>query len=169
MKCGVLGIVLVEFVRFCLFVSSPPRYLTFHFFAPTALIPPPTLLSALRHLPLYTSPSLTLTTFPSSLTLLLTPLYSLPSFSHRLLSSLDLRTAMSLSSSSSSDINPIKDGMTTLEIAQEEGVSLRLAKELLEGVEMERGELARDEQGGEGTRWFRNGFQGFVWDGTTVA
>lgn len=65
----------------------------------------------------------------------------------------------------------MREGLTTLEVmkAEEEqgvavGVGLALVKEMLEEVEM-RGELIRDEQGGEGIRWWRNGIKGWEWDG----
>lgn len=43
-----------------------------------------------------------------------------------------------------------------MEIAQTEGVALNLAKEMVEELEMGGGDVVRDEQGGEGVRWYRN-------------
>lgn len=64
--------------------------------------------------------------------------------------------------------------MQLVEVAREEGLSVGLAKEMVELVEMgERtagrggGGVVRDEQAQEGTRWYRNYMDGFVWDGQT--
>lgn len=61
-----------------------------------------------------------------------------------------------------------REGLTTLEVAKAEGegggVGVGLVKEMVEEVERE-GQVVRDEQGGEGTRWFRNLMSGVQWDG----
>lgn len=136
----------------------------------TALVSPKDLRLAAPHLPTYTTPRITLRCFPSGLTILHTPRFSPSSFTSRVLSLLDLRQALSSSFLTAFDVDrpsAEREGATTLEIAQEEKMALNLAKEMLEAVES-RGELVRDEQGDEGTRWHRNFFRGFVWDGTPV-
>lgn len=71
-----------------------------------------------------------------------------------------------------------REGASLLDIAHAEGLSVGLAKELLGVLELgERagagggagasagGAVVRDEQAGEGTRWYRNWISGAVWDG----
>lgn len=60
-----------------------------------------------------------------------------------------------LAASSSEGWEGEREGATTLQVAQTEGIALLLAREMVEGVE-EGGEVVRDEQGGEGVRWYRN-------------
>ncbi|GAA5903000.1 hypothetical protein JCM5296_004513 [Sporobolomyces johnsonii] len=140
-----------------------------------ALVSPKDLRSAAPYLPLFTAPALSLLTFPSGLTILHTPHFSLPAFTSRLLSHLDLRQALvaSLSDGEAGDEGERREreGMTLLEIAKVEGVSVGLGKEMVELVELgmagagEGGQIVRDEQGGEGVRWFRNFIVGYEWDG----
>lgn len=68
-----------------------------------------------------------------------------------------------------------REGASLLDIAHAESLSVGLAKELLGVLELgERpgaggagagGAVVRDEQAGEGTRWYRNWISGAVWDG----
>lgn len=63
------------------------------------------------------------------------------------------------------EVDARREGATTLEVARSEaetggdqgegGLGAALVKEMLEECEG-RGEICRDEQGGEGVRWFRN-------------
>nr|CRX79114.1 hypothetical protein ls5930a1_00148 [Leucosporidium scottii] len=152
-----------------------------------SLIPPSALTLSAPHLPLYTTtnngPSIHPHTFPSGLTILHTPFYSSHSFQQRLLAFLDLRQALASSLSLSAGAEGGRGGgggggATTLEIVRNEeeeeaalvvgggggGMSLAMIKEMLDEVEG-RGILVRDEQGGEGVRWWRNGISGSSWDG----
>ncbi|GAA5926199.1 hypothetical protein JCM1841_001153 [Sporobolomyces salmonicolor] len=140
-----------------------------------ALVSPKDLRSAAPYLALFTAPALSLLTFPSGLTILHTPHFSLPSFTSRLLSHLDLRQALvaSLSDGEAGDEGERREreGITLLEIAKVEGLSVGLGKDMVELVELgmdgvgEGGQIVRDEQGGEGVRWFRNFIVGYEWDG----
>lgn len=70
-----------------------------------------------------------------------------------------------------------REGVNVLEVARAERLSVGLAKEMMDLLEMGEGSAAaggerrggghvvRDEQGGEGTRWRRNLISGAVWDG----
>ncbi|KAK4048559.1 Vacuolar protein-sorting-associated protein 36 [Microbotryomycetes sp. JL201] len=163
-----------------------------------ALVPPSSLRSCAPYLPLYTSPRISMQTFKSGLTILHTPKYSIPAFSDRLLDALDVKVALSLSWTdalqSDNLIDGISDdtvetrierqGMTLLEIARNElettldsrlvststGVSFNLIKEMTEQVELVKGLVCRDEQFGQGVRWFRNHLTNpdwqLEWDGT---
>lgn len=53
---------------------------------------------------------------------------------------------------------------TTLEIAQEEGVPIGLASEMVDEAETE-GVVCRDEAEHGEIHWWMNVFQGYVWDG----
>ncbi|GAA6011479.1 hypothetical protein JCM10207_002633 [Rhodosporidiobolus poonsookiae] len=121
--------------------------------------------------------------FPSGLTVLHTPRFAPSSFAARVLDALDLREAVAASleaaqaeeaffagSGGEGDVGE-REGVSVLEVAREEGISVGLAKELLELVELgERGRSAggrivRDEQGASGVRWFRNVMDEMPWDG----
>lgn len=110
-----------------------------------------------------------------------------------MLDSLDLKQALaaSLESSELDDVGAAieveRQGVGLLDLAREEGISVGLAKELVELVEFGEsdrqrdgaggaggrrleaweGALCRDEQGGEGVRWYRNLISGAGgYDGT---
>lgn len=63
-----------------------------------------------------------------------------------------------------------------MEVAQEDGVTVGLAGEMIEAVEGD-GDVCRDDPGssikgssgggGAQVRWWANVFQGYVWDGQT--
>lgn len=119
--------------------------------APAALVSPKDLHLAAPFLSL-SSPRIYLRTFTKSgLTVLHTSRYTRSAFLARLLDALDLRRALA---ESSFDVE--RAGITTLEVAQEEHVALNFAREMVEEMEMGGGEVVRDEQGGDGVRWFRN-------------
>ncbi|EGU11464.1 Vacuolar protein sorting-associated protein 36 [Rhodotorula toruloides ATCC 204091] len=71
-----------------------------------------------------------------------------------------------------------REGLGVLEVADAEKLSVGLAKEMMELLEMGEatalggrvggGAVVRDEQGGEGTRWQRNYISHAVWDGQVV-
>lgn len=115
--------------------------------------------------------------FPSGLTILHTPRYSVRVFARRLLDFLDLRQALSASSGfddmaenngTENTVIPAieREGATTLEMAREENIALILAKEMVEEVEAIRSvTVVRDEQGGEGVRWYRDFISSATWDG----
>lgn len=105
-------------------------------------------------LSLYTSPPIYLRTLKSGLSVLHTSHFSTHNFTRRLLDWLDLRQALA-KSLTEAEKEKGKEGATTLEIAQEEKVALGMAKEMVEMCESE-GNVVRDEQGGEGVRWYRN-------------
>jgi len=119
-----------------------------------ALIPPSTFLQVLSLLPSYTSPPLLLRTFPSGLSVLHTPRYTHVAFTCRL-----------------SSLITLSGPRTTLEVAQEERVTVSLAGEMIAEVEKD-GEICRDEVqvdgpfgGGRDVRWWLNVFEDYVWDG----
>ncbi|GAA5931968.1 hypothetical protein JCM10213_006718 [Rhodosporidiobolus nylandii] len=134
-----------------------------------ALVSPRDLRLALSHLPALppspSAPPLRTRTFPSGLTILHTPRFSLPSFSARVLEALDVRQAVAASLEelpSDAEEAAEREGLTLLDLARLEGLSVGLVKELVELVELGDGasgrgggEIVRDEQGGEGCRWFR--------------
>ncbi|KAK4704021.1 ESCRT-II complex subunit VPS36, partial [Phenoliferia sp. Uapishka_3] len=106
------------------------------------------------------TPRIFLRTFSKSgLTVLHTSRFTRSAFLSRLLDTLDLRRALAESFITAFDVersSAEREGITTLELAQSEGVALNLAKEMVEELEIEGGEIVRDDQGGEGIRWFRN-------------
>lgn len=127
----------------------------------TALLPPTTFLQVTPHLPQHTSPPIHKRTFKSGLTVLHTPPYSQHAFSDRLTAHLTT------------------DGpKTTMEVAMIEGITVALAKEMINDAEM-RGDVVRAgaecviaDGGGvglgvgeAGVRWWPNVFVGYVWDG----
>lgn len=151
-----------------------------------ALVSPKDLRLAAPYLPHYAlshATAVRLRVFPSGLTILYTPHFSLPSFSARILELLDLRqaTVASLSEAEVLGMAEIerreREGVNVLEVARAEQLSVGLAKEMMDLLEMGEGAAAaagerrggghvvRDEQGGEGTRWHRNLISGAVWDG----
>ncbi|KAF9446258.1 hypothetical protein P691DRAFT_673987 [Macrolepiota fuliginosa MF-IS2] len=130
-----------------------------------ALLPPSTFLQVIPHLPHHTSPPIHKRTFKSGLTVLHTPPYTPNAFSSRLISHL------------------ITEGpKTTMEVAIIEGITVALAKEMIDDAEV-RGDVVRsdveavmiDDDGrglglglgvGEaGVRWWPNLFAGYIWDG----
>ncbi|KAM0756511.1 hypothetical protein T439DRAFT_352189 [Meredithblackwellia eburnea MCA 4105] len=111
------------------------------------------------------SPRIYLRTFRrSGLTILHTSRYTRSAFAARLLDILDLRRALAESyhlsafeGAAGETLSAVeREGITTLELAKEEGVALNLAKEMVEELEQASGDVVRDEQGGEGIRWYRN-------------
>ncbi|KAL8278678.1 hypothetical protein RQP46_008970 [Phenoliferia psychrophenolica] len=105
------------------------------------------------------APRIFLRTFSKSgLTVLHTSRFTRSAFLARLLEQLDLRRALAESFTTAFDVERAsaeREGITTLEVAQTEGVALNFAKEMLEELEMQSGDVVRDEQGGEGVRWLR--------------
>lgn len=163
---------------------------THHHLYFAALVSPKDLRLAAPYLPTYsltTSDAVRVRVFPSGLTILYAPRFSLPAFASRLFDLLDLRQAIvaSLSEAEASGLGEIerreREGVNVLEVAQAEKLSVGLAKEMMDLLEMgeagggsaapsERrggGHVVRDDQGGEGTRWFRNLISSAVWDGQT--
>lgn len=150
-----------------------------------ALVSPKDLRLAAPYLPHYAlshTTAVRLRVFPSGLTILHTPHFSLASFSARILELLDVRqaTVASLSEAEVLGMAEIerreREGVNVLEVARAERLSVGLAKEMMDLLEMGEGSAAggerrggghvvRDEQGGEGTRWHRNLISGAVWDG----
>jgi ESCRT-II complex subunit VPS36 len=122
-----------------------------------ALIPPSTFLSVLPYLAYHTTPPISTRSFRSGLTVLHTPPYSHPSFTARLFGLIAL-------------MGPL----TTMEIAQEEKLTVSLAREMIGAAETD-GHVCRDcgsamIKGGRGSgtseeRWWQNIFRDYVWDG----
>ncbi|GAA6018704.1 hypothetical protein JCM11491_001272 [Sporobolomyces phaffii] len=155
-----------------------------------ALVSPSDLACAVAHLERYTDrPALRALTFPrSGLTILHTPTYSPDAFRDRLLRAIDRN------GKDDDDVAEDKDededderekGVGLLDVAQREGLSLGLTKEMIELVELDEsggsggggrrhyGEgIVRDAGPGGGTgeasqgvRWYRDWITGFEWDG----
>lgn len=152
----------------------------------TALVSPKDLRLAAPYLPTYsltTAASVRLRVFPSGLTILHTPRFSLATFSARIYELLDLREAVvaSLSEAEAAGMGEMerreREGVNVLEVAQAEKLSVGLAKEMMDLLEMGEGptdaqrrgggQVVRDDQGGDGTRWFRNLISNSTWDGQT--
>lgn len=124
-----------------------------------ALIPPSTFLQTIQFLPDCTSPPIYNRTFKSGFRVLHTPPFTHASFTARLLGYLML-----------------SEVLTTSQIAQEENITLSLAAEMIEAVEVD-GVVCRDDErsairgGGGGSdselRWSLNTFAEYVWDGQT--
>lgn len=120
----------------------------------SALIPPSTFLNVLPQLPIFTDPPIKMRTFASGLKVLHTPLYTHASFSARLTGFLALAGPK-----------------TVAQVAQDEGITLGLAAEMIAAVEMD-GDICRDDgmsaiTGGGEVRWWKNVFVGYSWDGQT--
>ncbi|KAF9484811.1 vacuolar protein sorting-associated protein 36 [Pholiota conissans] len=122
-----------------------------------ALIPPPTFLQVLPHLPAHSSPTIRHRAFASGLNVLHTPPYTAAAFAARL-----------------SSLLVMSGPRTTLEIAKEEDLTVALVSEMIDAVEQDSG-ICRDDSsaaivGGDvGTgvevRWWSNIFVGYIWDG----
>ncbi|KAF8153765.1 vacuolar protein sorting-associated protein 36 [Crassisporium funariophilum] len=122
-----------------------------------ALIPPSTFLQVIPHLPAHTAPAIRHRAFPSGLNVLHTPPYTQAAFAARLSSFLVMGGPR-----------------TTMEISNEEGLTVGLVSEMIDAVEGDGG-VCRDDGstamsgGGSGTgvelRWWANLFVGYVWDG----
>ncbi|KAI9511222.1 EAP30/Vps36 family-domain-containing protein [Russula earlei] len=113
-----------------------------------ALLTPSQFLQVLTHLPAHTDPIITERTFHASgLRVLHTATYTAPAFAARL-------QGRSLVSGS----------RTTLDIAQEEGVPMGLASEMVDEAEAQ-GVVCRDETEHGEVRWWLNVFHEYVWDG----
>ncbi|OJA20267.1 hypothetical protein AZE42_04302 [Rhizopogon vesiculosus] len=122
-----------------------------------ALIPPSTLLQVLPYLPAYTSPPIRSRVFKSGLSVLHMPPYTHASFTARMVGYLVMFGTW-----------------TTSQIAQEEGITIGLADEMIAAIEAD-GVICRDDErsaikgGGSGTAseigWFRNDFLDYIWDG----
>lgn len=108
----------------------------------------------------YTSPPILTRAFHSNLKVVHTPWYSQTSFSQRLLTYLDA-------------VGP----KTTVQVAEQEGISVGLVTEMIGAAERE-GKVVKDiesdwDAGGIGNgggsakevTWWRNHFDGYVWDG----
>lgn len=117
-----------------------------------ALVSPRDFLAACQLLPQSTNPKLRLTTFQSGLKALHTPYYSTTAFGHRLIRILNEAQEIG------------EKGMTTLEIAQAEGLAVSLSLEMVEMVENDfESPIVRDEEEKSSTRWFPNWISGFEW------
>ncbi|KAF7343333.1 Vacuolar protein-sorting-associated protein 36 [Mycena venus] len=118
-----------------------------------ALIPPATLLQVIPHLGACTTPTISMRTFPSGLSVLHTPPYSHVAFAARL-----------------SGLLALSGPKTITEVAREERVAVGLAAEMIGGVEAD-GDICRDDEacaikgGGAEVRYWGNVFHGYVWDG----
>lgn len=171
MRSGAYGTELVVSVRFiCSLMLGKQHGLTESEFA--ALVSPNDLVLASPYLPRYTTPPLRLKTFiKSSLPVLHTPYYSVPAFTARLLSFLDLRQALAASFLTSFEVekpSAEREGVTTTEVTREEtGLSISVVEDLLFEVEQV-GEVVRDAKGGEGVRWYRNYIRAFEWKDENV-
>lgn len=122
------------------------------------MIPPSTFLQVIPHLPSYTTPTIRSRTLTSGLSVLHTPPYSHTAFTARL-----------------SGLLVMAGPKTTTEIAQDEGITVGLASEMIAAVEGD-GDVCRDDigsviRGGSAggvhveVRWWANLFVGYVWDG----
>ena len=122
-----------------------------------ALIPPSTFLQVLPHLPAHSSPTIRHRAFASGLNVLHTPPYTAVAFAARL-----------------SSLLVMSGPRTTLEIAEEEHLTVALVSEMIDAAEQDSG-VCRDDSsaaivGGDvGTgvevRWWTNIFVGYIWDG----
>ncbi|KAF8206575.1 vacuolar protein sorting-associated protein 36 [Mycena galopus ATCC 62051] len=117
-----------------------------------ALLPPATLLQVIPHLGACTTPTISMRTFPSGLSVLHTPPYSHVAFAARL-----------------SGLLALSGPKTTTEVAREEHITVGLAAELISAVEAD-GDICRDDEacaisGGAEVRFWGNIFHGYVWDG----
>ncbi|KAJ7255115.1 EAP30/Vps36 family-domain-containing protein [Mycena haematopus] len=118
-----------------------------------ALLPPATLLQVIPHLGACTTPTISMRTFPSGLSVLHTPPYSHAAFAARL-----------------SGLLALSGPKTTTEVAREESVTVGLAAEMIGAVEVD-GDICRDDEacaikgGGAEVRFWGNIFHGSVWDG----
>jgi ESCRT-II complex subunit VPS36 len=118
-----------------------------------ALIPPSTFLQVLPHLPTYTNPTIRTRTFASGLSVLHTPPYTHAAFAARL-----------------SGLLTLAGPKTSMEVAQEERITVGLAGEMIGAMEGD-GYVCRDDGSavirGRGTelRWWPNVLMGYVWDG----
>jgi ESCRT-II complex subunit VPS36 len=102
----------------------------------------------LPHLPAHTEPIITDRTFrKSGLRVLHTPTYTPSAFAARL-----------------HGVLLMAGSRTTLDIAQEEGVAVGLAGEMVDEAETQ-GVVCRDEAERGEVRWHLNVFHGYVWDG----
>ncbi|KAJ3573279.1 hypothetical protein NP233_g2525 [Leucocoprinus birnbaumii] len=129
-----------------------------------ALLPPSTFLQVIPLLPQYTTPQIHKRTFKSGLSVLHTPPYTQHIFVTRLISHLTTNGPK-----------------TTMEIAMVEGITVALAKEMVDDAEMS-GDVIREDPesviqdgsgvvglgvGEAGVKWWPNVFLGYVWDGQT--
>jgi ESCRT-II complex subunit VPS36 len=125
------------------------------------MIPPKTLLQVLPYLPTYTSPPIHDRKLSSGLMVLHTPQYTHSAFAARLTALLELEGAK-----------------TAAEVSRTEDLTVGMTMEMINAVEAD-GSICRDETGDEKTgigvggvgeggrvvRWWRNIFEGYVWDG----
>jgi ESCRT-II complex subunit VPS36 len=113
-----------------------------------ALIPPSTFSQVLPLLPQYTSPPILTRSFHSNLKVVHTPWYSQRSFSQRLLTYLDA-------------VGP----KSTVQVAEQEGISVGLVAEMIGAAERD-GKVVKDVEGdAKEVKWWRNYFDGYIWDG----
>ncbi|KAG5650536.1 hypothetical protein H0H81_011879 [Sphagnurus paluster] len=118
-----------------------------------ALIPPATFLLVLPQLPQHTNPPINVRMLASGLRVLHTPQFTHAAFSARL-----------------SGLLALTGPRTAWQVAQEEGIALGLAVEMITAVEGD-GDICRDDPGaaivggGGEVSWWANLFVGYVWDG----
>ncbi|KAJ6600389.1 vacuolar protein sorting-associated protein 36 [Mycena vulgaris] len=118
-----------------------------------ALLPPTTLLQVVPHLAPCTEPAIQMRAFGSGLRVLHTPPYAHAAFAARLVGSLALAGPK-----------------TTTEVAREERITVALAAEMIDAVEVD-GDVCRDDEacvirgGSAAVRFWGNVFHGYVWDG----
>ena len=131
-----------------------------------ALLPPSTFLQVIPLLPKYTSPQIQIRKFKSGLSVLHTPSFSQSAFNTRLKAHLTLQGPK-----------------TTMEIALIEGITVALAREMINDAEIN-GDVVRDDAecviqdvdlngggfastglGEAGVKWWPNVFIDYVWDG----
>jgi ESCRT-II complex subunit VPS36 len=105
---------------------------------------------AVPHLPLYTSPPITLRVFRSGLRVLHTPKYGQPQFAEYLFKLL----------------SETEGGfLTSIDIASRERISVGLSEEMIQSA-VDAGFVARDEGGASGLdNWYANLIHTYRWDG----
>lgn len=133
-----------------------------------ALLPPSLLLAVLPILPRITKPSIDVRVFPGpaggeGLKVLHTPRFGSQRFARRTVRRLLAREGEERREKGGDRKVPL-EGLTTLRLAQLEGLSLRLTYDLLAAVEGDTGAIVRDDGGGatgggDRTQWFRNIFE----------
>jgi len=121
-----------------------------------ALVSPKDLKQACEQLPLVTKPQIRLRTFKSGLTVLHLPYFSEEAFASRICSTLAPEV-----SDNGSEGDAVVPGVSTLDVARKEGLSVVLTERMLELLEQQRQSvIARDEgDTRQGTRWQYNYFE----------
>lgn len=123
------------------------------------MVSPKDLRLSAPYLSAYSSPPIQLLQLPSGLTVLHTPRFSPRNFGNRLISSLNYRHTLYISTLAEEleEAERIRDGLNFLEISKEEGIPFGVVRELVEMVE-NGGGICRDDQAVDGVRWFNNFF-----------